>query len=154
MGYALFTARKMSLQAKVNQYNLQLMKISDKENQLTQKTAALQQRNNKIDAAQNKASMFAKIGGTLVGAVFGGIGGAMVGSELGGGFGKVANAAVDKGQQAYTEYQQNELSRQQTELDTEKQRINTLLTKAQYELQQVEKSEESAIKSATPKYVA
>ena len=154
MGYALFTARKMSLQAKVNQYNLQLMKISDKENQLTQKTAALQQRNNKIDAAQNKGSMFAKIGGTLVGAAFGGIGGAMVGSELGGGFGKVANAAVDKGQQAYTEYQQNELSRQQTELDTEKQRINTLLTKAQYELQQVEQSEESAIKSATPKYVA
>ena len=49
MGYALFTARKMSLQSKVNQYNLQLMQIANKETELTQKTARLQKRNNRID---------------------------------------------------------------------------------------------------------
>ena len=92
--------------------------------------------------------------GTLVGGVFGGILGAGIGSSLGEGFGDLANSAIDKGQQAYTEYQETELARQQQELDTEKQRINTLLNAAQNELQQVEKAEESAIKSSTPKYVA
>ena len=154
MGYALFTARKMSLQSKVNQYNLQLMQIANKETELTQKTARLQKRNNRIDAAQNKGSAVAKIGGTIVGGVFGGILGAGIGSSLGEGFGDLANSAIDKGQQAYTEYQETELARQQQELDTEKQRINTLLNAAQNELQQVEKAEESAIKSSTPQYVA
>ena len=154
MGYALFTARKMSLQSKVNQYNLQLMQIANKETELTQKTARLQKRNNRIDAAQNKGSAVAKIGGTVLGGVFGGVLGAGIGSSLGEGFGDLANSAIDKGQQAYTEYQETELARQQQELDTEKQRINTLLSAAQNELQQVEKAEESAIKSATPKYVA
>ena len=154
MGYALFTARKMSLQAKVNQYNLQLMKLSDKENQLTQKTAALQQRNNRIDAAQNKAQFASKMGGALVGGVLGGVLGIGIGSDLGGAIGSGINKITDKGQQAFTEYQQNELAREQTALDTEKQRLNTLLTKAQNELSQVEKAEESAIKNATPKYVA
>lgn len=154
MGYALFTARKMSLQSKVNQYNLQLMQIANKETELTQKTARLQKRNNRIDAAQNKGSAVAKIGGTVLGGVFGGVLGAGIGSSLGEGFGDLANSAIDKGQQAYTEYQETELARQQQELDTEKQRINTLLSAAQNELQQVEKAEDSAIKSATPKYVA
>lgn len=154
MGYALFTARKMSLKSKVNQYNLQLMQIANKETELTQKTARLQKRNNRIDAAQNKGSAVAKIGGTVLGGVFGGILGAGIGSSLGEGFGDFANCAIDKGQQAYTEYQETELARQQQELDTEKQRLNTLLNAAQNELQKVEEAEESAIKSATPKYVA
>lgn len=154
MGYALFTARKMSLKSKVNQYNLQLMQISNKETELTQKTARLQKRNNRIDAAQNKGSAVAKIGGTVLGGVFGGILGAGIGSSLGEGFSDFANSAIDQGQQAYTEYQETELARQQKELDTEKQRLNTLLSAAQNELQKVEEAEESAIKSATPKYVA
>lgn len=154
MGYALFTARKMSLQSKVNQYNLQLMQIANKETELTQKTARLQKRNNRIDAAQNKGSAVAKIGGTVLGGVFGGILGAGIGSSLGEGFSDFANSAIDQGQQAYTEYQETELARQQKELDTEKQRLNTLLSAAQNELQKVEEAEESAIKSATPKYVA
>ena len=152
MGYALFTARKMSLQAKVNQYNLQLMKLSDKENQLTQKTAALQNRNNAITAAQNRGEFFSKIGGAVVGTVIGL--GPVLGSEAGGAIGKGISKVGKAGQQAFTEYQQNEIAREQTAIDTEKNRLNTLLTKAQNELSQVEKSEESAIKNATPKYVA
>ena len=145
MGYALFTARKMSLQSKVNQYNLQLMQIANRETELTQKTARLQKRNNRIDAAQNKGSAVAKIGGTVLGGVFGGILGAGIGSSLGEGFGDFANCAIDKGQQAYTEYQETELARQQQELDTEKQRINTLLSAAQNELQQLQTSSHSVL---------
>lgn len=39
-------------------------------------------------------------------------------------------------------------------LDTTRQSLQTQLTAAQNELSQVEKTEESAIKNATPKYVA
>ena len=72
MGYALFTARKMSLQAKVNQYNLKLMQIANKETELTQKTARMQQAHNRIDAGQNSGSMLAQIGGGIAGLVLSG----------------------------------------------------------------------------------
>ena len=86
MGYALFTARKMSLQAKVNQYNLQLMQISNKETELTQKTARMQQAHNRIDAGQNAGSFLAQIGGAVGGFVLSGCNpvGAVAGYQLGG----------------------------------------------------------------------
>lgn len=156
MGYALFTARKMSLQAKVNQYNLKLMQIANKETELTQKTARMQQAHNRIDAGQNSGSMLAQIGGGIAGLVLSGgnPAGAVAGYKLGGALGDGVNTLTDKAQSAARQYQETELARQQQELDTEKQRINTLLSAAQNELQQVEQAEESAIKSSTPKYVA
>lgn len=156
MGYALFTARKMSLQAKVNQYNLQLMQISNKETELTQKTARMQQAHNRIDAGQNAGSFLAQVGGAIGGFVLSGCNpaGAVAGYKLGGVAGDGINTLTDKAQSAARQYQETELARQQQELDTEKQRINTLLNAAQNELQQVEKAEESAIKSSTPQYVA
>ena len=146
MGYALFTARKMSLQAKVNDYNAQLMRISNEEDRLTNQTAANQQKTN---IATSFAGTLGTIG-TIGGAIFGGVGGAQLGGSIGGLLGK----GITDGASAKQQIQQNKLAAQQKQLDTEKQRINTLLTKAQKELESVEKAEESAIGSATPKYTA
>ena len=137
MGFAMFTARKMSLQAKVNDYNAKLMEISNKEEQLANRQAAFQQTTN------TATDMF-----SMIGQVAGGIFGGPVGSALGGGIGGMLGKAVgnSNGNQA-------QLNAEQKKLDTEKQRLTTLLNKASNELQQVEKAEEQAIKSGTPKYV-
>ena len=161
MGYALFTARKMSLQAKVNQYNLKLMQIANKENELTNKTAARQAVNNAIDNGQNTAktagSTLGTIAGGVVGGLIGGIPGALLGSTLGSSAGEVVdlvNSGVDAGQNKAELAYQTEIAAEQQKLDTEKQRINTLLTAAQKELTDVEKLEQTAIQNSSPKYVA
>lgn len=154
MGYALFTARKMSLQAKVNDYNAQLMKISNEETRLANQTAARQQVKNCVDNAQSTGSSVAKIGGAILGFATGGLIGASIGSSIGGAVAGIANAGIDQGQSMADEAYNAQMTAKQKALDTEKQRITTLLNAAQNELQQVEKAEESAIKNATPKYVA
>lgn len=141
MGYALFTARKMSLQAKVNQYNLKLMQLANKENELTNKTALRQTINNSVDKAQSTANLACNIGDFFTGGATSAVAG-------------VANFAIDTIQNKSDEAYQTQLAAEQQKIDTEKQRINTLLNAAQNELQQVEKAEQSAIKSATPQYVA
>ena len=138
MGFLMFMARKMSLQAKVNDYNARLMEISNKEEQLANRQAALQQMGN---AATSMGSMAGGIIGTIVGGPIGGALGGSLGQMIGG---QVGNNNAN----------QSMLNAQQKHLDTEKQRLTTLLQKAQAELQQVEKAEESAIKSGTPKYTA
>ena len=138
MGYALFTARKMSLQAKVNNYNLQLMKLSNEETKLTNQSALFQKFNNAVDSGQNV--------GSLVGGILGGVGGNLISG--------IANFAIDSAQNKANEARQTQLANKQKQIDTEKQRLTTLLNAAQNELQQVEKAEESAIKNATPKYCA
>ena len=154
MGYALFTARKMSLQAKVNQYNLQLMKIENEKTALTEKTARLQRQNNRIDAAQNRGAKGASLVGGIIGFACGGVLGAGAGSSIGGGLADLFNGGIDQVQKQQQEYQQQELARKQQELDTEKQRIDTLLKQASSELQKVEEAEQSAIEKSAPKYVA
>ena len=67
MGYALFTARKMSLQAKVNQYNLKLMQLANKETELTNKTTLRQTLNNSVDKAQSTANLACNIGDLFTG---------------------------------------------------------------------------------------
>ena len=138
MGYALFTARKMSLQSKVNQYNLQLMKLSNEETKLSQQTALRQQVNNSVDSAQSV--------GSLAAGLFGGGAGSLVSG--------VANFAIDRVQSKADEAYQTQLAAKQQAIDTEKQRLTTLLNAAQAELQNVEKAEGEAIKSSAPQYVA
>ena len=136
MGYALFTARKMSLQAKVNDYNAQLMKLSNEETKLANQSAARQQLRNSVDNGQSAGSLLANLipGGKIVSTI--------------------ANFAIDSAQSKSDEAYSMQMNAKQKAIDTEKQRITTLLNAAQNELQQVEKAEESAIKSSTPKYVA
>ena len=162
MGYALFTARKMSLQAKVNQYNLKLMQIENEKNKITEQTSRLQQKNNRIDAGQQTGAKTASIGGRILGAVagfaLGGVAGVGIGSSLGGAvgdtFGDGANKVVDGIQEVNTQAQQRALAAKDQQLDTERQRLNTLLTAAQAELKTVEEQETKAIESSSPKYMA
>ena len=138
MGFLMFMARKMSLQAKVNDYNARLMEISNKEEQLANRQAAFQQMNNAVTSGVN-----------MMGVLLGGMGG--MGSQMAMGMG---SSLVSQGMNGISNMNQSMLNAQQKHLDTEKQRLTTLLQKAQAELQQVEKAEESAIKSGTPKYTA
>lgn len=141
MGYALFTARKLSLQAKVNQYNLQLMQLANKETQLTNKTALRQKVNDSVDKAQSTANLACSIGDFFTGGASSAVAG-------------VANFAIDTVQSKSDEAYQTQLAAEQQKIDTEKERINTLLNAANQELSDVKKAEESAIKNASPKYVA
>jgi len=135
MGYALFTARKMSLQAKVNDYNAKLMQLSNEETRLANQTANRQQMKNAIDNGQMVGGMVAN----------------MTGHGL---FGQLINGGIDALQSQSDDAYAAQMNAKQKQIDTEKQRLTTLLNAAQNELQQVEKAEESAIKSSTPKYVA
>ena len=137
MGFAMFTARKMSLQSRVNDYNARLMELSNKENQIINRTAMMQQ-------LGNVASSAGGLAGGLIGTFLGG----PVGSVVGGGIGNYLGQQIGN-----NGFAQAKLNADQKKLDTEKQRLTTLLQKAQAELQQVEKAEEQAIKSGTPKYV-
>ena len=150
MGYALFTARKMSLQAKVNQYNLKLMQIENEKTKITEQTSRLQQKNNRIDAGQQTGAKTASIGGRVLGAVAGFALGGVVGDTFGDGVNKV----VDGVQEVNTQAQQRALAAKDQQLDTERQRLNTLLTAAQSELKTVEEQETQAIQKSSPKYMA
>lgn len=140
MGYALFTARKMSLQAKVNQYNMKLMQLANQEEQLTNKSSLRQTVNNSVDKAQSTASLACNIGDLFTGGAASLVAG-------------VANFAIDTVQSKSDEAYEAEINAEQQKIDTEKQRLNTLLNAAQAELENVEKAEQSAIKSAAPSYV-
>lgn len=154
MGYALFTARKMSLQAKINDYSLKLSQISNEQDKLTQQIAAKQQQTNTLTSIGNSLGSIGSVGGAIVGGILGGIPGASALSGLGGGLGSIAGKGISNGATASQNMQQAQLSAKEKQLDTEKQRIDTLLKKAQQELTSVEQSEEKAIGSATPKYLA
>lgn len=142
MGYALFTARKLSLQSRVNSLNAQLMAISNQQNALTDQSTALQMASDLRSAnAQSKAySIFQdgiKAGGdetTLQAALQNTLASNTKATTL-------SNIDIQK------------LSAKEKALDTTRQSLETQLQAAQAELEQVKKTEQSAIKSATPQYV-
>ncbi len=136
MGFALFMARKMSLKAKVNDYNLKLMQLTNLETKLANQQANIQQGANMVGTLTNLAPM--------IGAMFG-PGGMVAGSVAGKVVGGISDAAMKGQQQA--------LAHKQKMIDTEKQRLTTLIQQASAELQSVEQAEGNAIKSSTPKYV-
>ena len=139
MGYALFTARKMSLQTRVNQLNAQLMAISNQQDALTQKITNNQMQTNLGIAKKNADaySVFLK-------------------SDQGTSASAKLNKTLSDNELTSTlsNVQIQGLQSQVDILDTARQSIQTQLNAAQQELSQVEKTEESAIKNATPKYVA
>lgn len=139
MGYALFTARKLSLQTRVNQLNAQLMAISNQQDALTQKITNKQMETNlKIANSNTKAySIFASSSQSTADSTK--LNKTLSDNELAS---TLSNVEI-QGLQAKVDV-----------LDTTRQSLQTQLTAAQNELSQVEKTEESAIKNATPKYVA
>ena len=136
MGFALFMARKMSLKAKVNDYNLKLMQLTNLETKLANQQANIQQGANMVGTLTNLAPM--------IGAMFG-----PAGMLAGGVAGKVVGGISDAAMRG----QQQALAHKQKMIDTEKQRLTTLIQQASAELQSVEQAEGNAIKSSTPKYV-
>ena len=139
MGYALFTARKLSLQTRVNQLNAQLMAISNQQDALTQKITNKQMETNlKIANSNTKAySIFASSSQSTADSTK--LNKTLSDNELAS---TLSNVEI-QGLQAKVDV-----------LDTTRQSLQTQLTAAQNELSQVENTEESAIKNATPKYVA
>jgi len=142
MGYALFTARKLSLTTRVNQMNAQLMSLSQRQmdlaNQIATKESANALRTNSANA--QAYSVFA----------------AAVES---GGDTTQAQAALNKtlsdnsSKTAMDDAEIQQLEAKQTQIDLQRENLETQLNAAQQELQAVEKAEQSAIKSSTPGYV-
>lgn len=142
MGYALFFARKLSLTARVNGLNAQLMSISQQQMDLT----------NKISAKQNAANLRTAVANNNAASIY-------TKALKNGGDTQAAEANYNEAvssndlQNAIDNVEINNLNQQQTALDTQRKTLETQLNAAQNELSQVEKAEESAIKNSTAKYV-
>ena len=142
MGYALFTARKLSLTTRVNQMNAQLMSLSQRQmdlaNQIATKESANALRTNSANA--QAYSVFAA-------------------AVQGGGDTTQAQAALNKtlsdnsSKTAMDDAEIQQLEAKQTQIDLQRKNLETQLNAAQQELESVEKAEQSAIKSSTPGYV-
>ena len=142
MGYALFTARKLSLTTRVNQMNAQLMSLSQRQmdlaNQIATKESANALRTNSANA--QAYSVFAA-------------------AVQGGGDTTQAQAALNKtlsdnsSKTAMDDAEIQQLEAKQTQIDLQRKNLEAQLNAAQQELESVEKAEQSAIKSSTPGYV-
>lgn len=152
MGYALFTARKLSLTSRVNQMNAQLMKISQQQMNLANEISKKEQANNLALSSKNNQAL----------SVFQS---AVSGLDASGDS-NVYNKAFTEAQNAYNSaLSQNTvdstmsdadidaLRDQDNMLDLQRESLETQLTAAQEELNAVKKAEGEAIKNATPTYV-
>lgn len=143
MGYALFAARQMTLQARVNSLNSQLMTLSNQQNAISQKITQNQNFSN-MQAAnfqQQQASVFA--------------------NNLNGGMDYTqafANYQAQMAQSSLTsttnDVSLTALKSQENALDTQRQALTTTLTAATNELDQVKSAIKKAIESSTVKYSA
>jgi hypothetical protein len=141
MGYALFTARKLALNSKINNLNARLMMIENQQESLTNQSTIKQYQSNQAKNA-SLSSLYQDLATAT------------------------SNGAdtSDIYQSIYTQQTKNsftsddaeiqDLTNEENALDTLRESIETQLTAAQSELESVEKAEESAIKSATPSYTA
>ena len=139
MGYALFTARKLALQSRVNNLNAQLMAISNQQNALTDQITNKQMMSDlrSANAAANAYSIFQSSGQSDKDT-------ATLQSTL----------AQNEKAKTMSNIEITNLQSKVNALDTTREALETQLNSASNELQQVEKAEESAIKNATPQYVA
>lgn len=139
MGYALFTARKLALQSRVNNLNAQLMAISNQQNALTDQITNKQMMSDlrSANATANAYSIFQKSGQSDSDT-------ATLQSTL----------AQNEKTNTMSNIEITNLQSKVNALDTTREALETQLNAASNELQAVEKAEESAIKNATPQYVA
>ena len=137
MGYALFTARKLALNSRVNSINAKLACISNQRNNLTNEIQAQQLATTMRENAATKTALekYYADGGE-------------------GDFSLFAAKAKDTDAEARDSIRLLDLQQKDGLLDIQQKSLETQLKAAQEELQAVEKAEESAIKNATPKYCA
>ena len=153
MGYALFTARKLSLTTRINTCNANLSINSEKANALSNSIFAKQQKSalELFTANKNAYSIFEKTIKDAEEKNSGNddaINNAMIKAQYT--LQKAMSAASQKQTMSNIEIQQ--LRQQQNLLDQERQSLQTQLTAYQNELTNVEKAEETAIKNSTPKF--
>ena len=141
MGYALFFARKLSLTARVNQMNAQLMMVSNEQMRLTDQIASKQQAAN---MSNNNAKM--KAISTYKSALDQGTDEAKAKAAY-----EEAMAKSDN-DKSTSDLDIMGLQMKVDSLDLRRKYLETQLNVAQQELESVEKAEENAIKASTPKY--
>lgn len=161
MGYALFTARKLMLQTRLNQMNYRLMILSQQQQDMTQQTAGIQMMNS-FRASQNSIFAYneydkakaALSTGTMI----------KDGQSV-----PVDQAYIDtktKDLQDTLNHQLNDLQLQSKEdtlrlqttatvgnqIDLEMKKLDSQIKETTAEMESVEKAEEQAIKASAPKY--
>ena len=153
MGYALFTARKLSVTTRLNMCNANLAWNTEKTYSLSN-SIFVQQSKRDLElstATQNAYSVYEKAVTTA--------------NEQNKGNTDAINTAVSaadavlqkalreaEAKQTQSNVEIQKLNQKQTLLDQERQRLQTQLNAYSNELSNVEKAEESAIKNSTPKF--
>ena len=145
MGYALFTARKLSVTARLNLCNAQMMSNTERANALTS-TIFAKQSASALDKAQASQKAYAEYSAAISKENVTQDEKTKAESEL-----SKALADVDI-KSAMTNAEIQGLNMQQTVLDQQKKMLETQLNAYTNELENVSKAEESAIKSSTPSY--
>ena len=142
MGYALFTARKMSLQSNINSLNARLMQLQNEKNALTNQIANQQNINNLKNA--NYQAQLTSVFSTNIAS-------GMSQTEA------LMNYQNALAQNSLTSTQNNmgisALQQQDQAYDTQISQLQTQLNAQNQELENVKKAEESGIKNSTVKYV-
>ena len=153
MGYALFTARKLSVSTRLNMCNANLACNTEKTYSLSN-SIFVQQSKRDLElstATQNAYSVYEKAvtdANNKYGSDTEKINAATSQAE------SVLQKALKEAElkQTQTNTQIQQLNQKQTLLDQERQRLQTQLNAYSNELSNVEKAEESAIKNSTPKF--
>ena len=153
MGYALFTARKLSISTRLNMCNANLACNTEKTYSLSH-SIFVQQSKRDLElstATQNAYSVYEKAvtdANSKYGSDTEKINAATSQAE------SVLQKALKEAElkQTQTNTQIQQLNQKQTLLDQERQRLQTQLNAYSNELSNVEKAEESAIKNSTPKF--
>jgi hypothetical protein len=141
MGYALFTARKLALNTRVNNLNAQLMMVENQQEAITNKTT-MKKYQSQLETNKTMSSLYSDLAtatanGTDTSDIYQSIYDAQM---------KTSFTKEDAEIQTLTD--------ESNALDTLRESLETQLKAAQNELESVEKAEESAIKSSTPSYTA
>ena len=152
MGYALFTARKLSVTTRLNNCNANLMSITEKEYALTASIFA-KQNASALDSTKASQEAYAKYETAMNG---------LAGMDSSTDEYKTAKTnaetALNKAiadidvKSAMSDAEIQTLNQQQTMYDLQKKNLETQLNAYQNELDAVEKAEENAIKGSTPKF--
>ncbi|MDD3237000.1 MAG: hypothetical protein PHV37_02755 [Candidatus Gastranaerophilales bacterium] len=156
MGYALFTARKLMLQTRLNNYNYRLMSVSEQRNQMVEQETNLQMKSsfnsstNSIFLADQQEKMYNDI---------------LTKSQSG----ELDSGAVDQAQQKLENYinkmqaqsqlqssadasQLKAIQMVENQLDLQQKKLTTQIQATTAEMEKVEQAEEKAIEKSAPKY--
>ncbi len=166
MGYALFTARKLMLQNRLNQMNYRLMVLSQKQQDLTQQSANLEMQNSLRSSLSSvfSSSIASKAYDDLSKAAAGDIitvngkpysvtntdNISIISSAINAQLNEI-NAANAAGE-ASSKLNLQSINAMGNQIDMEMKKLTTQLQETSAELKTVEEAEEKAIQSSAPKY--